>query len=78
MVLPNGTGKDVRVVAIAKGDAAKAAEAAGAQEVGDEDVYKRQVASRKPRRWRLPSPLAPVRAPLTAAWPSSEIGRAHV
>ena len=29
VVLPNGTGKDVRVIAIAKGDAAKAAEAAG-------------------------------------------------
>ena len=40
VVLPNGTGKNVRVVAICKGDAAKAAEAAGAQEV---DVYKRQV-----------------------------------
>ena len=36
VVLPNGTGKNVRVIAIAKGDAAKAAEAAGAQEVGDE------------------------------------------
>ena len=29
VVLPNGTGKNVRVIAIAKGDAAKAAEAAG-------------------------------------------------
>ena len=38
VVLPNGTGKDVRVIAIAKGDAAKAAEAAGAQEVGDDDL----------------------------------------
>ena len=36
VVLPNGTGKDVRVIAICKGDAAKAAEAAGAMEVGDE------------------------------------------
>ena len=34
----NGTGKDVRVVAIAKGDAAKAAEAAGAMLVGDADI----------------------------------------
>ena len=33
VVLPNGTGKNVRVVAICKGDAAKAAEAAGAQAV---------------------------------------------
>ena len=38
IVLPNGTGKNVRVIAIAKGDAAKAAEAAGAQEVGDDDL----------------------------------------
>ncbi len=38
MVLPNGTGKDVRVIAIAKGDAAKAAEEAGAMMVGDADL----------------------------------------
>ena len=38
VVLPHGTGKDVRVVAIAKGDAARAAEAAGAMLVGDEDI----------------------------------------
>ena len=38
IVLPNGTGKNVRVVAIAKGDAAKAAEEAGAMMVGDADL----------------------------------------
>ena len=38
IVLPNGTGKKVRVAAIAKGDAAKAAEEAGAVIVGDEDL----------------------------------------
>ena len=38
VVLPNGTGKNVRVVAIAKGDAAKAAEDAGAMMVGDADL----------------------------------------
>ena len=38
VVLPNGTGKDVRVIAIAKGDAAKAAEEAGAMRVGDADL----------------------------------------
>ena len=38
VVLPNGTGKDVRVIAIAKGDAAKAAEEAGAMMVGDDDL----------------------------------------
>ena len=38
IVLPHGTGKDVRVIAIAKGDAAKAAEEAGAMMVGDADL----------------------------------------
>lgn len=38
VVLPHGTGKDVRVVAIAKGDAAKAAEEAGAMLVGEADL----------------------------------------
>ena len=38
VVLPNGTGKDVRVIAIATGDAAKAAEEAGAMMVGDADL----------------------------------------
>ena len=38
VVLPNGTGKDVRVIAIANGDAAKAAEEAGAMMVGDADL----------------------------------------
>lgn len=41
VVLPNGTGKNVRVVAIAKGDAAKAAEEAGAMLVGDADLVAR-------------------------------------
>ena len=35
VVLPNGTGKTKRVLVIAKGEAAKAAEAAGADYVGD-------------------------------------------
>ncbi len=38
VVLPHGTGKTVRVIAIAKGDAAKAAEEAGAVMVGDADL----------------------------------------
>ena len=37
-MLPHGTGKNVRVIAIAKGDAAKAAEEAGAMMVGDTDL----------------------------------------
>ena len=38
VVLPNGTGKKVRVAVFAKGDAAKAAQAAGAEFVGDVDL----------------------------------------
>lgn len=41
IVLPNGTGKKVRVLAICKGDAAKAAEEAGAEFVGAEDIVKK-------------------------------------
>ena len=38
VVLPNGTGKKVRVAVFAKGDLAKAAEEAGADVVGDADL----------------------------------------
>ncbi len=41
IVLPNGTGKKVRVLAICKGDAAKEAEAAGAEFVGAEDMVQK-------------------------------------
>ncbi len=39
--LPHGTGKQVKVVVFATGDAAKAAEAAGADEVGMADLIKK-------------------------------------
>ncbi len=39
--LPNGTGKNVRVLVFAQGDAAKAAEEAGAEYVGFEDLIKK-------------------------------------
>ncbi len=39
--LPNGTGKDVRVIAFCDGDAVDAAKAAGAIEAGGEDLVKR-------------------------------------
>ena len=41
VVLPNGTGKKVRVAVFAKGDAAKAAEAVGADIVGDMDLVEK-------------------------------------
>jgi large subunit ribosomal protein L1 len=41
VALPHGTGKSVRVVVFATGDAAKAAEAAGADEVGMADLIKK-------------------------------------
>jgi large subunit ribosomal protein L1 len=41
IVLPNGTGKTVRVLAICKGDAAKEAEEAGAEFVGAEEMVQK-------------------------------------
>ena len=41
VVLPNGTGKSVRVLVFAKGDMAKAAEEAGAEFVGAEELAER-------------------------------------
>ena len=41
VVLPNGTGKETTVIVFAKGDQAKAAEAAGADVVGEQDLVER-------------------------------------
>ena len=41
VTLPHGTGKNVRVVVFAQGDAAKAATEAGADHVGFEDLIKK-------------------------------------
>ena len=41
VVLPNGTGKDVKVAVFAKGDLAKAAQGAGADIVGDMDLMQK-------------------------------------
>ncbi|GAC1425057.1 MAG: 50S ribosomal protein L1 [Candidatus Velthaea sp.] len=41
VLLPNGTGRTVRVIAFAKGDKAREAEAAGADVVGDQELIDR-------------------------------------
>ena len=41
VLLPHGTGRTVRVIAFAKGDKAKEAEAAGADFVGEQDLIDR-------------------------------------
>ena len=41
IVLPKGTGKDIRVLVIAKGDAANKAKEAGADYVGDVDILQK-------------------------------------
>jgi large subunit ribosomal protein L1 len=41
VLLPHGTGRTVRVIAFAKGDNAKAAQEAGADHVGDQDLIDR-------------------------------------
>jgi len=41
VALPHGTGKDVRIIVFATGDAAEAARSAGAAEVGFEDLIKK-------------------------------------
>ena len=41
IVLPNGTGKNVRVLVFAKGDKAEAAKAAGADYVGEMDLVEK-------------------------------------
>jgi large subunit ribosomal protein L1 len=41
VALPHGTGKDVRIIVFATGDAAEAAREAGASEVGFEDLIKK-------------------------------------
>ena len=41
VVLPEGTGRDVKVLVIAKGDKADEAKAAGADVVGDDDIVKK-------------------------------------
>ncbi len=47
VVLPNGTGKDQKVIVFAKGDKAKEAEAAGADVVGEADL------AEKNSRWMV-------------------------
>jgi len=51
VVLPNGTGKKVRVLVIAKGDKIAEAEAAGADHVGGEELIPR--IPRPPFSWAM-------------------------
>ena len=64
--LPNGTGKDVKVVVFADGDEAKAAEEAGADAVGGADLAEEISSGSRPLDWDV-----------TIAMPSmmSEVGK---
>ncbi len=85
VVLPNGTGKKVRVAVFAKGDAADAAAAAGAEIVGAEDLVAKiqgegfldfDVAIAAPNMMGLVGRLGKVLGPRGLM--PSQIGRAHV
>jgi ribosomal protein L1 len=49
--LPHGTGKTARVIVFAVGEKAEAALAAGADEVGSDDLIEKTPRSRRPTRW---------------------------
>lgn len=51
--LPHGTGKDVKVVAFAEGDAARAAEEAGADLVGGAELADAIAAGKQPLDWDI-------------------------
>jgi large subunit ribosomal protein L1 len=71
IVLPNGIGKEQRIVVFAKGPAAEAAREAGADEVGDEDLAKKilggwtefDVCIATPDMMRVVGPLGKVLGP---------------
>jgi large subunit ribosomal protein L1 len=71
IVLPNGIGKEQRIVVFAKGPAAEAAKEAGADEVGDDDLAKKilggwtefDVCIATPDMMRVVGPLGKVLGP---------------
>ena len=88
VVLPHGTGKKVRVLVFAKGDQAKAAEEAGADYVGAEELVAKiqgenwfdfDVVVATPNMMGVVGRLGRVLGPKgLMPNPKSEIGRAHV
>ena len=80
-VLPNGTGKDVRVAVFAQGDNAKKAEAAGADIVGFDDLAEKvkggeidfDVAIATPDAMRVVGQLGPVLGP-RGLMPNPKVG----
>ena len=80
--LPHGTGKTVRVAVFAEGDAAREAEAAGADFVGAEDLVKK-VEGRLPRLRRRDrdarhdGPGRQARSHARPAWPDAEPEDGH-
>ena len=90
VTLPHGTGKDLRVIAFASGDAAQQARDAGAAEVGTEDLAKRiqagwldfDAAVATPDNMRVIGPLGRILGPrglmpnARAGTVTNDIGRA--
>ncbi len=81
VVLPHGTGKSVRVAVFAQGDAARAAEAAGADIVGFDDLAERvkggaldfDVAIATPDAMRVVGPLGQILGP-RGLMPNPKVG----
>lgn len=81
LVLPHGTGRQVRVAVFAEGDAAEAAKAAGAEIVGYEDLAQQvkdgflgfDIAIATPQAMRLVGQLGPILGP-KGLMPNPKVG----